>query len=58
MNKSRTHTSKGHIIKDTTLSKVALTRKEEANKALARIVVDRLFNELEYRKMGLEWLGL
>ena len=52
MTTKRKYASKGHAISDTALAGVALTRKEETDKALARIVVSRLF-KFEYRKLEL-----
>ena len=57
MTTKRKYASRGHAISDTALAGVALTRKEEADKALARITVSRLFR-FEYRKLELGIAGL
>ena len=57
MTTKRKYTSKGYAISDTALAGVALTRKEEADKALARVIVSRLFR-FEYRKLELGISGL
>ena len=54
MTTKRKYTSKGHAISDTALAGVAITRKEEADKALARVVVSRLF-KTEYYRLELGW---
>ena len=57
MTTKRKYASRGHAISDTALAGVTLTRKEEADKALARITVSRLFR-FEYRKLELGITGL
>ena len=57
MTTKQKYASRGHAISDTALAGVTLTRKEEADKALARITVSRLF-KAEYRKLELGITGL
>ena len=57
MTKKRKYASKGHAISDPALADVTLIRKEEADKALARITVSRLF-WFEYHKLELGTAGL
>ena len=57
MTTKRKYISKGYATSDTALAGVTLTRKEEADKALARITVSRLFR-FEYRKLELGIAGL
>ena len=52
MTKKRKYISKGYATRDTALAGVAITRKEETDKALARVTVSRLFR-FEYRKLEL-----
>ena len=57
MTTKRKYVSKGCAISNTALAGVAITRKEEADRALARIIVSRLFR-FEYRKLELGIAGL